>query len=53
MLEVGVVIADFCEHCGDIEEQKAYFDGGTYWCVWCAKANGDVPDNIIKELETS
>jgi len=32
-LEEGIVVADWCEHCGKMEMQKMYFDGGTYWCL--------------------
>ena len=51
MLEEGIVVADWCEHCGKMEMQKMYFDGGTYWCLWCAKANGDLSEDTIKELK--
>ena len=46
-----IVVTDECEHCGRMDEQPMYFDGGTYWCVWCAKAGCDADDATISEIE--
>lgn len=37
----------FCEHCMELDEwQGAIFDGGIWWCLFCAQ-NGEEFDPLV------
>lgn len=41
----------FCECCGPMEDgTPTYFDGGTFWCVDCKRANDEVSDEEYQKV---
>jgi hypothetical protein len=40
-----------CEHCGHIKKGFAFYDGNTYWCLYCALADDHIDEAVLKKLE--
>lgn len=46
---------NYCESCGNLDAWRAaVYDGGTYWCLFCAEQFDDIPKEglaLAKRIE--